>query len=101
MDEDVDDDELTDEEDDQLWLPNYSAAAEEQVVIGSDTTDSRNIKLTPAQRWCVEEMRKEMEKGQMLVFVHGPPGSGKTTTARLLVSERDLEVVFSGTTATA
>ena len=47
MDEDVDDDELTDEEDDQLWLPNYSAAAEEQVVIGSDTSDSRNIKLTP------------------------------------------------------
>ena len=101
MDEDVDDDELTDEDDDELWLPNYSAAAEEQVVIGSDTTDSRNIKLTPAQRWCVEEMRKEMEKGQMLVFVHGPPGSGKTTTARLLVSERDLEVEFSGTTGTA
>ena len=42
-----------------------------------------------------------MEKGQMLVFVHGPPGSGKTTTARLLVSEKNLDLVFSGTTGTA
>ena len=37
----------------------------------------------------------------MLVFVHGPPGSGKTTTARLLVSEKNLDLVFSGTTGTA
>ena len=42
-----------------------------------------------------------MQKGQMLVFVHGPPGSGKTTTARLLVSEKNLDIVFSGTTGTA
>ena len=42
-----------------------------------------------------------MERGQMLVFVHGPPGSGKSTTARLLVSEKNLDLVFSGTTGTA
>ena len=46
-------------------------------------------------------MRKEMEGGQMLVFNHGPPGSGKRTTARLLVSEKNLDLVFSGTTGTA
>ena len=32
---------------------------------------------------------------------HGAPGSGKTTTARLLVSEKNLNLVFSGTTGTA
>ena len=35
------------------------------------------------------------------MFVHGSPGSGKTTTARLLVSEKNLSLVFSGTTGTA
>ena len=40
-----------------------------------------------------------MARGQMLVFVHGPSGSGKTATARLLVSEKNLDV-FSGTTRT-
>ena len=37
----------------------------------------------------------------MVLQVHGPPGSGKTTTARLLVSEKNLDLVFSGTTGTA
>ena len=50
---------------------------------------------------CVEEMRKEMQYGQMLVFVHGPPGSGKNTTTRLLVSDNDIEVVFSCNMGTA
>ena len=66
-----------------------------------DTGLPKDYKLTKSQEWCVGEMRKEMEKGQMLVFVHGPPGSGKTTTARLLVSEKNLDLVFSGTTGTA
>ena len=46
-------------------------------------------------------MRKDLKGGQMLVFNHGPPGSGKTTTARLLVSENNLDLVFSGTTGNA
>ena len=46
-------------------------------------------------------MRKDMERGQMLVFIHAPHSSGKSTTARLLVSEKSLNLVFSGTTGTA
>ena len=57
--------------------------------------------MTDSQKECVDIMRKDMERGQMLVFIHGPPGSGKTTTARLLVSEKNLDLVFSGTTGTA
>ena len=37
----------------------------------------------------------------MLVFIQGPPGSRKTTTAGILVSEKNLDLVFSGTTGTA
>ena len=52
--------------------------------------------MTDSQKECVDIMRKDMERGQMLIFIHGPPGSGKTTTARLLVSEKNFDPVFSG-----
>ena len=40
-------------------------------------------------------MLNEIERGQMLVFVYGPR---KTTTARLPVSEKNLDLVFSAAT---
>ena len=83
-------------------FPNNDAAAGEVILCGSDVTElPEDFKLTESQKECVEVMRKDMDRGQMLVFVHGPPGSGKTTTARLLVSEKNLDLVFSGTTGTA
>ena len=57
--------------------------------------------LTEAQIKCVSEMKKEMKKEQMLVFLHGPPGSGKTTTASQLGDELDVKIIFTGTTGTA
>ena len=79
---------------------NYNAA--ELPVNGFDVAGlPEDFKLSDSQKECVADMRNEMEKGQMLVFVHGPAGSGKTTTARLLVSEKNLNLVFSGTTGTA
>ena len=102
LDEVVEDDELDEEEGNLLGLPNSNVDAGEFIVHGSDVTGlPKHYKLTDSQKDCVAQMRTEMEKGQMLVFVHGPPGSGKTTTARLLVSEKNLDLVFSGTTGTA
>ena len=64
-------------------------------------TSAQGIVLTKAQRLCVGEMKKDMKKGQMLIFVQGAPGSGKTTTARQLGIELGVNVLFSGTTGTA
>ena len=102
LDEDVDNDDLDDEEGNLVVLPNTDAATGEVILHESDVTGlPKDFKLTDSQKECVDIMRKDMERGQMLVFVHGPPGSGKTTTARLLVSEKNLDLVFSGTTGTA
>ena len=112
MDEIIDDNELDEEEFDIPAIPDNNVVnaaeiindvdpVELPVTMCNDTGLPKNYKLTDSQIECVAEMRKEMEKGQMLVFVHGPPGSGKTTTARLLVSEKNLDLVFSGTTGTS
>ena len=112
LDEVIDDNELDEDEFDlpailnnnsvdAVELTNNVDAVKLPVNVCKDTGLPKGYKLTDSQKWCVAQMRKEMEKGQMLVFVHGPPGSGKTTTARLLVSEKKLDLVFSGTTGTA
>ena len=111
LDEVIDDNDMDEEEFDFAGNPNHNVDdaeptnnvyAAEVSVNGFDVTGlPKGFKLTDSQKECVAEMRKEMEKGQMLVFVHRPPGSGKTTTARLLVSEKNLNLAFSGTTGTA
>ena len=102
LDENIDDEILDDEERDSVGLPDNTAVAGDVLFHKSEVTGlPKGFKLTDSQKECVDVMRKEMERGQMLVFVHGPPGSGKSTTARLLVSEKNLDLVFSGTTGTA
>ena len=102
LDDDIGEEALNEEEGNLPAFPNNDAAAGEVILCGSDVTElTEDFQLTESQEECVEVMRKDMERGQMLVFLHGPPRSGKTTTARLLVSEKNLDLVFSGTTGTA
>ena len=106
LDEVIDDHDLEEEEFDFPAIPNHyvddievnkNVDAVDVSVNGFDVTGlPEDFKLTNSQKECVAEMHKEMEKGQMLVFVHGPPGSGKTTTARLLASEKNLTLYFLG-----
>ena len=99
---DIEEEDFDEEEANLPAVPNNDAAAGDIILCGSDVTElPEDFKLTESQKECVEVMRRDMERGQMLVFVHGPPGSGKTTTARLLVSEKNLDLVFSGTMGTA
>ena len=102
LDENLGHENLDDEEGDDVGLSNNNGVAIDVIIPKCDVTDlPKDFKLTDSQKDCVEIMRKDMERGQMLVFVHGPPGSGKTSTAKLLVSEKNLDLVFSGTTGTA
>ena len=102
LDEDIEEEDFDEEEANLPAVPNNDDAAGDIILCGSDVTElPEDFKLTESQKECVEVMRRDMERGQMLVFVHGTPGSGKTTTARLLVSEKNLDLVFSGTTGTA
>ena len=100
----LEEDEDTDDEDGTSSVSGSSRCSSNDLMVVVDEDESGGcdeIELTPPQKWCVREMHKEMTKGQMLVIVHGPPGSGKTTTARRLEFELRMKVVFSGTTGTA
>ena len=77
-----------------------SIALEEKVQI-IDLQEGKRVKLTKNQRKIVEKMKYLIGKGQMMVFLQGIPGSGKTTTAKELAFELGLKVIFSGTTSTA
>ena len=46
-------------------------------------------------------MESIIADGQMMAFLQGVPGAGKTTTAKELAIELGLKVIFSATTTTA
>ena len=59
------------------------------------------VELTDNQNKVVGQMKRFIENGQMMAFLQGVPGAGKTTTAKELALELGLKVFFSATTTTA
>ena len=59
------------------------------------------VNLTNNQDEVVKRMKRMIANGQMIAFLQGVPGAGKTTTAKELAIELGLKVFFSGTTSTA
>ena len=59
----------------------------------------KRVKLTENQNKVVESMKCFIANGQMMTFLQGVPGSGKTTIAKELAIELGLKVIFSGTTS--
>ena len=70
----------------------------------------KNIILKPFQTEAVNKLKAiktnetgsdDIKPGQLLAFMQGVPGAGKTTTASKLAEKLGLTVIFSGTTGTA
>ena len=62
---------MDDEERDSVGLPDNTAVAGDVLFHESEVTGlPKDFKLTDSQKECVDIMRKDMERGQMLVFVH-------------------------------
>ena len=68
------------------------------------------ITLKPHQEKAVEKLKQlknqksndpQIKDGQILAFLQGTPGSGKTTIAKCLAQKLGLNILFAGTTSTA
>ena len=66
-----------------------------------DLESEERVNLTGNQDDVVKKMKSIIADGQMMAFLQGVPGAGKTTTAKELAIELGLKVIFSGTTSTA
>ena len=63
--------------------------------------DEKNIELTKPQEKVVADLKAAIEKGQLLGFLQGFPGAGKTTTSKKMADVTGLRVLFCGSTGTA
>ena len=60
-----------------------------------------NIILSPAQMKIVTALKDSIEGGQLLGYLQGFPGAGKTTTAKKMEEATGLRVLYCGSTGTA
>ena len=72
--------------------------------------EQKKITLQPFQQEVVDTLKQimrnstgavDVKPGQLLAFMQGIPGAGKTTTAKKLAEKMGLKTLFSGTTGTA
>ena len=79
-------------------------------LVEQNEKDEKIKKLKEHQIKAIDQMKKikteksvdpNLKPGQMLVFLQGIPGSGKTTTASKLAEKLGLRTIFTGTTHTA
>ena len=66
-----------------------------------DLESGERVNLTGNEHVVIKKMKSIIAEGQMITFLQGVPGAGKTTTAKELAIELGLKVIFSGTTSTA
>ena len=70
----------------------------EEVVLVDDEAE---IQLSIPQDKMVQELKAAIEAGQLLGFLQGFPGAGKTTTCKKMEDVTGLKVLFCGSTGTA
>ena len=69
----------------------------EEVILGKPV----KINLSPAQIKIVGELKDSIEGGQLLGYLQGFPGAGKTTTAQKMEEVTGLRLLYCGSTGTA
>ena len=96
--------ELDEEQDSKMISISYSDSSIIEVNI------QKEIKLKDFQQKAVQKLKQikmenegndELKPQQLLAFIQGIPGAGKTTTAKKLAEKLGLNVLYSGTTGTA
>ena len=79
-----------------------------QVTI--EMKSNKEVVLNQCQQEAVEKLKQirresigssDLKPGQLLAFIQGAPGSGKTETAKQLAKKLGLNALYSGTTGTA
>ena len=75
-----------------------SSDNKEEVVLVDDEAE---IQLSIPQDKMVQELKAAIEAGQLLGFLQGFPGAGKTTTCEKMEDVTGLKVLFCGSTGTA
>ena len=63
--------------------------------------DAVKIKLTAAQSLIVDALKEAIDGGQLLGYLQGFPGAGKTTTAEKLEDVTGLRILYCGSTGTS
>ena len=100
---------------DMMWSVDDAQPKEsDKVEFKADDQIEFNAKdyiiLKPFQEKAVNQLKQmkldangdeQIKPGQLLAFIQGIPGSGKTATAKMLAQKLGLSVIFSGTTSTA
>ena len=81
----------------QNSIPDGKESLGEKVLVD----DEEPIKLTRSQEKVVEALKIAIESGQLLGFLQGFPGAGKTTTFKKMADVTGLRVLFCGSTGTA
>ena len=96
---------LNEDKEDSEDVQNQGAGSDVQGNGGQEVfvlvDQEKDIQLSKAQEQVVDDLKAAIQAGQLLGFLQGFPGAGKTTTSKKMADVTGLRVLFCGSTGTA